>query len=150
MQLLEDKKKSILKTEYTTERNSTVWTGSNGKYQEYLRTIRCLLTSTENRGPFAKTFEAMASGTLVLSSPIFNKNLLFGQDECYAEYKPDCSNIMPMAQRIRTDDAGVKLIIDKAYKVFLEKHTTDKRIEELHINIKRLLEGKNLIRKWGF
>jgi glycosyltransferase involved in cell wall biosynthesis len=147
---LEDKKKSILKTEYTTDRNSTVWMGSNGKYQKYLRSIRCLMTSTENRGPFAKTFEAMSSGALVLTSPIINKELLFGDDECYIEYQKNCSNIKEMALMTRKEPALVKGIIENAYKIFMEKHTTSKRVNELFINIQRTLEGKGLLKMWGF
>ena len=142
--LLDDRKKTILQTEYD---ENGKWTGQNGKYQEYLRSIEGLLTSTENRGPFAKTFEAMSSRTVVLSSPIINKELLFGKKQCYVEYKYDCSDIVEKAKFILEND--MKQIKENAYIAFIGNHTTDLRAKELYNNIVRLIEGKEVIRKWG-
>lgn len=140
--LLEDRKKTILQTEY----DGATWTGDTGKYQEYMRSVKGFLTSTENRGPFAKTFEAMASKTLVLSSPIINKDLLFG--DCYVEYKSDCTDLVKQARFLLNEDLSE--IKEQAYLEYLEKHTRKKRAKELHDNIKLILEGKEPVRRWGF
>jgi len=141
--LLEHRMKTIMFSELNDKGE---WK-DRGRYQQYLREINGLLTSTENRGPFAKTFEGMASGTIILTSPVFHKELLFGDKECFVEYKPDCSDIVDKAEFILNEN--LVEIADNAYDVCIERHTTDKRIKELYDNLNNLLEGKELTRKWG-
>ena len=142
--LLDDKIKDIM----NSERDGDIWM-DQGKYQDYLRSIRGILTSTENRGPFAKTFEAMASKTTVLSSPVIHKDLLFGGKECFVEYKKDCSNIIQKAIKIRNEPEYAKTVARNGYEQFLKKHTTPKRVEELYNHINNLLKGKEVEKKWG-
>lgn len=143
--LLDDRKKTILQIEYTGQ--GGVWNGDSGKYQEYVRSVKGFLSSTECRGPFAKVFEAMASKTIVLSSPIYNKNLLFGEDQCYIEYKADCSDIVKKARFLLNED--MTEIAEKAHRQFLKYHTRTKRVKELYDNIKLILEDKEPIKRWG-
>jgi len=146
--LLEDKKKTIMASECADGMWKGKWT-DQGKYQEYLRSVVAILTSTENRGPFAKTFEAMASGTAVLSSPIINKELLFGNKKCYFEYKPDCSDIVKVARDILNNPKWVQEVTTNAKEEFLKKHTTEKRVKELYDNLIRIEEAREPERKWG-
>jgi len=146
--LLDMRGKSIAQTEYdrSEDVNSIIWCGENGKYQEYLRSLKGFLASTETRGPFAKTFEAMASKTILLSSPIFNKHL-FGLNDCYVEYKTDCSDIITQAKFLLNED--LTEMAEKAYQNYLKNHTKKIRIKELYDNIKLILSGKEPIRRWG-
>ena len=91
----------------------------------------------------------MASKTAVLTSPVINNDLLFGYPFCYTEYSSNCMDIVPQARKLLNDDDYRNEMIENAYKVFMKKHTTEKRIDELLINIKRQLEGKSLIKLWG-
>jgi len=147
--LLNMKGKSIAQTEYDRSKdpNSIDWQGENGRYQNFLRSVKGLLASSETRGPFAKTFESMASKTTLLCSPILNKDLFFGSEDCYIEYKPDCSNIIEKANFILNND--MTELNERAYKQFLEKHTKKKRVKELYDNIKLIIEGKEPVRRWG-
>jgi glycosyltransferase involved in cell wall biosynthesis len=146
--LLEDKKKTIM----ASEMSEGMWKGEwsdQGKYQKYLRSIKAILTSTENNGPFAKTFEAMSSETAILSSPIINKDLLFGNKQCYFEYKNNCGDVIEKANEILNNPELVKEVVMNAKEQFLEKHTTEIRVKELYDNLKRILESKEPIKKWG-
>lgn len=143
--LLEDKKKSMITSEID---ENGKWHDS-GKYPKYLRSITGLLTSTELGSPFAKTFEAMSSSTVVLSSPIKNKEILFGTDkEYYVEYKKDCSDIVKKAKKILNEPEWSAEIARNGQSITLERHTTEKRVEELYNNVKNLLEGKPMVKKW--
>lgn len=142
----ENMRKTIMANECADGMWQGKWT-DQGKYQKYLREINGLLTSTENRGPFAKTFEAMMSGTIVLSSPVINKKLFFGKKECFVEYKPDCTNIVEKAKLILNEN--LEEMANNAYEVCIEKHTSEKRIKELIDNLKNMLEGKKLEKRWG-
>jgi len=148
-ELLNMKGKSIAQTEYDRSENpnSIDWKGENGLYQNFIRSVKGFLASAEARGPFAKTFESMASKTTLLCSPILNKDLFFGSEDCYVEYKPDCSNIVERARFILNND--MTELNERAYKQFLEKHTKSKRVKELYDNIKLILEGKEPLRRWG-
>lgn len=116
-------------------------------YHNLLKETAILLTSTEHNGPFAKTFEAMASKCVVLSSPIFKHQLLF-EGDCVAIYKKDCSNIVNVARKLLNDKDYQNYLRENAYKEFIKKHTTQIRIKELYDNIVNLLEGKSIVRKW--
>lgn len=146
--LLENKKKTIMASEMSDGMWKGIW-NDQGKYQEYLRSIVAILASTENRGPFAKTFEAMASNTAVLSSPVINKELLFGNKKCYFEYKEDCSDIVKVTKDILNNPSWVKEVVENARNMFLKFHTTEKRVKELHDNFVKIIEGKEPERKWG-
>lgn len=119
-----------------------------GQYPEFVRKCTGLLTSTESHSPHGKVFEAMASKTVVLTPPFYHENDLF-EPNAFVKYKSDCSNIAQQARKIINEPKKTQNMADKAYKIFLEKHTHQKRAEELSNHLKNLLAGKDPEKYWG-
>jgi len=96
--------------------------------------------------PYAKIFEVMASGGLLLTSKFHGSDILFPKD-CFVEYKEDCSDVVEKANFIINNfDKNTAI---NAYNHYMEHHTDEKRLKELADNIINQLEGKPLERKWG-
>ena len=120
-------------------------------YAGFLREYRGFLSC--NGGtlytPMAKMFEAMLSKTAVLSNKLFFNDILFDNEECFFEYKDDCSDIIEKTNIILRDNYVVDEIIDRAYKKVLKYHTDSKRIIELYNILKALIEERRVPKIWG-
>jgi len=119
-------------------------------YTSFLRKHVAMLTSTEIsksgiRSPHVRMFEIMASGSMVLS-PGFDHNLLSG---CYMKYKDDCSDIVEKARSIIHNTYKYDIMIKKGYEDFLKNHTDNIRVKELYDNIVNMIEGRDIVKKWG-
>jgi hypothetical protein len=122
---------------------------SGGEYAKYLRSITVALTSADKGCVHGKTFEMMASGTVVLSPVIDSDKLLFGDNASYVRVKRDCSDIVEKAQYILNDKEAQKEISNNAYKQFLSKHTDDIRIRELYCHINNMIRGFPIEKIWN-
>jgi (2Fe-2S) ferredoxin len=120
------------------------------KYPEFVRSVLSFLTSAEVGTPHGKVFEIMASKTVLLSPDFRGREELFGRDECFAEYKKDCSNVVAVAQKIMRDEQYAKAVANRAYRIITEHHTHEKRIEELRSHLDNILAGKSIERPWGY
>jgi len=121
------------------------------KYAPFLRSHRGMLTSTRlgnsgKRTPFAKAFEIIASGSVLLSPPMDYEII---PKDCYVEYKDDCSDVVEKAKWIINNKEEFEVISNNGYEEFKKNHTDTIRIKELYNSIERALEGKELIKKWG-
>jgi hypothetical protein len=119
-------------------------------YSYFLRIHRAILTDTRLGkssiySPHAKAFEIIASGSVLLTPPT---NIEILPKDCYIEYKNDFSDIIEKAEWILTNKDGCDRISKNAYNEFLKNHTDTVRIKELYGNIKSMLEGKELVKKW--
>jgi len=117
-------------------------------YPNFLRNYIGCLTSTELNSPHAKAFEIMASGSVLLTPPFVGEKELFGENS-FVKYAPDCSDIVEKAKWIIDNPDESKEIIDNAYKIFKGRHTDIIRAKELFLNIRGLLTGKSLVKRWG-
>jgi len=80
----------------------------------------------------AKMFEIMASGSVLLTDEGYDYGLqeLFPENS-YCTYKRDCSDVIVKAKQIINDTDYRNFTIKNALKVITEKHTHEKRAEEL-------------------
>lgn len=104
---------------------------SGPEYADNLRRSLMWLTSTEKGTPHGKVFEAMATGTIVLTPSFLGEKNLFGEKECFVRYEDDCSNIVEQARRIINDPEYAKIVRDNALDTFWQFHTHKRRLEEL-------------------
>lgn len=127
----------------------------NSGYPRFLRSHVACLTSTElyhwPPTPRAKTFEIMASGTVLLSPWFPGMEEMLGNDgEHYVKYDKNCSDVVKKAREIIKNPVRTKAIGENGYKVFLQKHTDSIRIKEFYSHLVRLVEGKPIKRKYGW
>lgn len=120
------------------------------KYSTFLRKTRIILTSTEINSPHGKLFEIMASGSVALTSPFNGEEALFGSTPCFIKYKQDCSDIVDKAKFFINNPVSYRELQLNSIKVFQEKHTDDIRLKELYQHLENLLNGKPLVKPWGF
>lgn len=120
-------------------------------YPEFVRSFRGFLTCAGGyiHTPMSKAFEAMLSGTALLTNSMYNNKILFGNNKCYFEYKDDCSDIVEQANIILHDADQVKEVTANAMGVVKAKHTDEHRIKELYNILKALISGKEIPRIWG-
>lgn len=123
-------------------------------YPQFLRNVRGMLTSTEMfsspHTPRGKFFEALASKTVVLTSPFVGERELFKGYSCpYVRYSLDCKDLLSKAQHIIEDYSYAAAIAENGYNAFLSKHTHNIRIAELWDNLVNIYEGKKLQKRWG-
>lgn len=121
---------------------------SKSEYADNLRKSLMWLTSTEINSPHGKVFEAMASGTIVLTPSFWGEQNLFGVRECYVRYKSDCSDIVKQARKIINDPEYAKVIRDNALAVFYQFHTHEKRLEELNHYLLGAFHGHTVSTFW--
>jgi len=119
------------------------------RYSYYLRQFKSMLTCAGGtiHTPMAKFFEIGLSGTAVLTNSMYEDKLLFGDKQCYFEYKDDCSDLIELAKFILNED--VSEVVNNCTKIIKEKHTDDKRLIELVNILSALHEGKEIPRIWG-
>lgn len=97
----------------------------------------------------AKTFEIPLSGSALLTNHMDHSKLLWGDNQCFFEYKDDCSNIVELAKLILTNNKDVQEVRKNGLYRVLKYHTDYHRIVELYEILKALVEGKNIPRKWN-
>lgn len=119
------------------------------RYPYYLRCFKAMLTCAGGtiHTPMAKFFEIGLSGTAILTNSMYEDKLLFGDKQCYFEYKDDCSNLIEIAKFILNED--VSEVVHNCIEIIKEKHTDDKRLIELVNILSSLYEGKEIPRIWG-
>lgn len=120
--------------------------GSIELYPQFLRSVRAALTSAENRSPYGKVFEIMASGTVLLTPDFDHKHALFGSKETFVEF--DYDNLVEKTMRIMEDDEWADQIVSNARWVINRYHTREKRIKELNEHLNNLIAGKPIIHRW--
>jgi len=99
--------------------------------------------------PMAKAFETILSGTALLTNYMYNDKILFGDKQCYFEYKDDCSDIVEQADIILNDKDYVAEVTKNAMEVVKKRHTDECRIEELFDILKALVYGEDIPKIWG-
>jgi len=97
----------------------------------------------------AKTFEIPLSDTALLTNGIHNKKEIFGEKQCFFEYKDDCSDLVDVANTIINDVDMRDEVTANALEIVREKHTDEKRIVELYNILKAVVDGKEPPRVWG-
>jgi hypothetical protein len=120
-------------------------------YSKVLSSYRSMLTSTNmfiSKSPHAKFFEIIASGSIALTNRFDHSDVLF-KNKCWVEFKDDCSDVVDKARWIMNNENECRNMRDEAHREFLEKHTDDIRIKELHDVLKTQLEGRELYKKWS-
>ncbi|GAG17654.1 unnamed protein product [marine sediment metagenome] len=117
-------------------------------YPDILRSYRGFLSC--NGGtlytPMAKMFEIMLSKTALLSNKLYFNDILFDNEECFFEYKDDCSDIIKKAEIILNSDIGE--VVDSAYKKAIKYHTDSKRIIELYNILKAVVTEEEIPKVW--
>ncbi len=121
---------------------------NNYLYPIFLRSFIASLTSAEVRSAYGKVFEVMASGTVLLTPDFDHKKDLFGDDECFVEYKDDASDLAAKAQKIINEPAWAKSVAQNALKVIASKHTHKHRIAELNEHLCNTYLGRPIKHRW--
>jgi hypothetical protein len=123
------------------------------EYPKFVRSTTAALTSTDapnwRNSVIGKAFEIIASGTVLLTPNSDFLYILGKHGEHFWKCNYGCTNIVERAREILNNKKLQKEISKNALKMFLNNHTTDIRTNEFLTNIKRLLKGKPLKRKWG-
>lgn len=120
----------------------------HNRYPVFLRSVMAALNSSEIDTPYGKVFEIIASGTALLTPPFYGQDILFTSD-CFMFYKPDCSDIEIKARRLLKNNDRRKEMVKKSYKIYKERHTDEKRLQELYKHLRNLLDGKPIEKPWG-
>lgn len=122
-----------------------------GAYPPYLRKYVGALACGGGplHTPLSKTFEIILSGTALMSQWLHGTKELFGDKQCFFEYKDDCSNVLEVANKILNDNTMVKEVTSNALERVRKYHTDTERIKDLHGILKALIEGKEVPRRWG-
>jgi hypothetical protein len=118
------------------------------RYPDFLRSVFAVLSSAELKVPYAKTFEIMGSGAVLLTPDFQHKESLFGFDELFVTYKDDCSDVVEKAKKILNEKDWAKAMAKRAYSVVQTLHTHEKRIMELFWHLYRLLNGYPVLHVW--
>ncbi len=119
-------------------------------YPKFIRSVKMFLTSTEIDSAHGKTFETLASGTVLLTPPFSLQEELFGPPSfgCVV-YKKDGSDIVKKVRELRKNTNLAKDIAENGYKIFLEKHTHSHRIKELKFHLSNLLSERPQEKIWS-
>ncbi len=131
-----------------TERNGRIW---GKEYITYMQShIGCLSCSGGSiHTPLAKTFEIPMCGSALLTNHIDHSDLLFGNKQCYFEYKDNCSDIIDKANTILHDHDYVNEVVNNMNEQINLKHTDSKRLLEFYNIAEALVAGKTIPRIWG-
>ena len=114
---------------------------------EYIGALTC--SGGKLHTCLAKTFEIPLCGTALLTNWMHNKKELFGDKQCFFEYKDDCSDIIDVANTVINDIDMRNEVVANVIEVITERHTDKKRIVELHNILQSVVGGKEPPRIWG-
>ena len=120
----------------------------NDDYIKFLKMFVGTLSSCETNSMYGKVFESIASGCVPLTPTFGCIDLLFPYEKPIL-YKKDCSDIVKQAKFIIDNPDEMYEKAQNLYRHYKENHTNKIRMKELSDNIINLLEGKEVIRKWG-
>lgn len=118
--------------------------GSRSFYPPFLRKVVTALSTNYKRSPAGKTFEIMASKTVLLTTEIADEIALFGDNECYVEYREDCLDVVDRADLILDNLDWAEEVAMNGYNAFKRWHTHSIRISQLYSYLKDLLDGKEI------
>jgi len=99
--------------------------------------------------PPIKTFEIMASGTTLLTTPFLHHEKLFGNKKCFFTYNPDCSDVAKVAKYVQQNKDEAKTVATTALTIVRNNHLFEHRAEELFLILSSLLVGNTIPKKWG-
>ncbi len=104
----------------------------------------------EFQGHPAKLFELMGSGTAVLTTTFTNAKSLFGEEDCYWEFRSNCNNLVDVAKELTSKDYRPELYkrTRNALRAINSKHLDKHRIVELYNILKALAEGDEIPQTW--
>ena len=120
------------------------------KYLEEMVKYKGMLTcSSIYHTPLAKMFESMLTKTASLTNWFKGSTSLFGDEKCYFEYKDDCSDIHKVAKQLIYDNDMRNDMIDKAYTIVSNNHTSVHRVLELYTILKTFVSTGEIVRKWN-
>jgi len=122
-----------------------------GAYVEYLKKYVGILACGGGplHTPLSKTFEITLSGVALMSQWLHKSKELFGDKQCFFEYKDDCSDVVDVAKTIINDSVTVKEVTSNALERVKAYHTDTERIKELYAILEALVAGKEIPRRWG-
>ena len=99
--------------------------------------------------PPIKTFEIMASGTTLITTPFKYKDILFGSEKCFFTYNKDCNNILNVVDYIQHNAEEAKYIAEVALHKVRDNHLFEHRAKELFLILSSLLTHNSIPKKWG-
>ena len=113
---------------------------------EYTCGLACSLWYDQKgiRTPVSKIFEMMACGTAVLTSPFDRSSELFGDKQCYFEYKDDGSDVVSVAEEMLRDEDLRLEVVSNAYDVVSTRHMHKHRVRELYLTLREFLYEGNV------
>uniref|UniRef100_A0A6M3XLS1 Putative glycosyltransferase n=1 Tax=viral metagenome TaxID=1070528 RepID=A0A6M3XLS1_9ZZZZ len=100
--------------------------------------------------PPIKTFEIMASGSILLTTKFVFSDLLFGTDKLYYEYKDDCSDLYEIVEYLLHNKEEAREVANRAMKIIKESHLHIHRVKELFDILYAVVDGSIKVpKKWG-
>jgi hypothetical protein len=114
---------------------------------KYIGCLSCTFADLE-MAP-AKTFEIMASGAALLTTNFIYKDILFGNKQCFFEYKKDCSDVVKKTIEILNDYDFVAEVTKNALQRINNYHLHSHRILELYNILEAIVSGNEVPKKWG-
>ncbi len=100
--------------------------------------------------PPAKTFEIMAAGGLLFTTPFSGYKRLFDKEKTCFFYDRDLVDVVDRARMVyKMPIEQVEEIVERGKKHIYEKHTDTHRIEDLLEILSTYITQGNLIKKWG-
>jgi hypothetical protein len=97
----------------------------------------------------AKVFEIMASGAVLLTTHFIHKDILFGNEKCFFEYREDCTDLLDITEKILSDFDFAEAVTKNALRVINTKHLHKHRIKELYNILYALYDGTPIPKVWG-
>lgn len=129
------------------------WYGEVG-YEEYPKILKVYKSALSCsfpplNFPPIKTFEIMASGTILLTTSFKYKNALFGDEKCFFTYNKDCSDIINIAKYIQNNTEEARQVAEVALQKVKDNHLFEHRVKELFLILTSLLNHNNIPKRWG-
>jgi len=121
---------------------------------DYPRVLREYIGILSDSGSYlhmtlGKVFEAMASGTAIITTWFYGSDLLFGKNQCFFKYRDDCTDLKAVSEEVLNNLSKTKHITDNALVEVNKHHLHKHRIIELYNILYAVLNGKDIPRKWG-
>jgi hypothetical protein len=121
-------------------------------YPRALGTSRIYLSDTGRvKSPPAKTFEIMAAGGVLFTTPFLGVGNLFPEGKKVCEYyHPDCHDVVEKARALRKkSDGELQEIADNATSAIHSMHMDSHRLEELQEILEVYLNEGRVVKRWG-
>jgi len=123
-------------------------------HEEYpsslFRFMCCFSDCGRLHSPPAKTFEIMASGSLLLTDNFIGYERLFGDKEVCKFWNRDRKDLVKVARSIVNGDTDeLQAIVDNAVAEVNRKHLDKHRIVEFAGILKSYLKDNTVVKRWG-